>query len=413
MDHSSFFKTSIYRIISSKIMRKAQILLFILLLGSEAKAQNYSVPSKYEFESSLKKPETIIRVSENHYFIDFGKAAFGTIEISTEQSQADTIVLHLGEKITGENKIDRNPGGTIRYQKVHLINMETEKPHHVELPAVKRNTCPPAIILPDSFGVIMPFRYCELENLKIPIDEIEIRQKVYNYKFDENASSFISSDTILNQIWDLCKHTIKATSFAGLYIDGDRERIPYEADAFINQLSHYCVDTEYSIARRTNEYFIEHPTWPTEWVLHTVLLFYYDYLYTGDLKSITNNYEVLKRKTLMDLEGKDGLISSKSDKLTEELMKYLGFSNPNKRIRDIVDWPGGERDGYDMKDVNTVVNSFYYINLKLMSEIAGYLGKEKDSVFFKEKSILVKDAINEKLFDQIKGVYIDGEGSEH
>ena len=59
---------------------------------------------------------------------------------------------------------------------------------------------------------------------------------------DDFSSEFTSSDTILNQIWDLCKYTIKATSFAGLYIDGDRERIPYEADAIINQLSHYCVD---------------------------------------------------------------------------------------------------------------------------------------------------------------------------
>jgi hypothetical protein len=32
-----------------------------------------------------------------------------------------------------------------------------------------------------------------------------------------------------------------------IYVDGDRERIPYEADAYINMLSHYAVDSEYSI----------------------------------------------------------------------------------------------------------------------------------------------------------------------
>ncbi|MGI6302875.1 MAG: hypothetical protein ACOX52_17715 [Verrucomicrobiota bacterium] len=57
------------------------------------------------------------------------------------------------------------------------------------------------------------------------------------------------------------------TSFAGIYIDGDRERIPYEGDAYINQLGHYAVDREYAIARRTIEHFMDHPTWPTEWAV--------------------------------------------------------------------------------------------------------------------------------------------------
>ncbi|NDD49049.1 MAG: hypothetical protein EBZ28_04215, partial [Alphaproteobacteria bacterium] len=52
-----------------------------------------------------------------------------------------------------------------------------------------------------------------------------------NYTFDESASSFDSSDEVLNQIWDFCKYSMKATSFCGYYVDGDRERIPYEADA--------------------------------------------------------------------------------------------------------------------------------------------------------------------------------------
>ena len=69
---------------------------------------------------------------------------------------------------------------------------------------------------------------------------------------------------MLNQIWDLCKYSIKATSFTGVYVVGDRERIPYEADAYINQLSHYTTDRENNIAKNTIAYFMEFPTWPTE-----------------------------------------------------------------------------------------------------------------------------------------------------
>ena len=75
-------------------------------------------------------------------------------------------------------------------------------------------------------------------------------------------------------------------SFAGIYVDGDRERIPYEADALINQLCHYGVDREYSMARRSHEYLLNRPTWPTEWILQSVLIAWYDYMYTGDSRSL-------------------------------------------------------------------------------------------------------------------------------
>jgi alpha-L-rhamnosidase len=411
-------------------MNRPRVLLMIVFLKVfyfTGNSQTNNACNIYNgFQSSLIKPQSIIKIGEGHYFVDFGKDAFGTLALVLRSPLTDTLIVHFAEKTVTPNTVDRKPEGSIRYQKVQLTDVLVNKEYIVKFKPDKRNTNPPAIALPDSFGVIMPFRYCELENLKVPIDDITIGQKTYNVKFNDNASDFICSDTVINKVWDLCKYTIKATSFCGLYVDGDRERTPYEADAFINQLSHYCVDNEYEMARKTNEYFINHPSWPTEWILHTVLLFYYDFLYTGDIKAISENYEALKHKTLMDLEREDGLISSKPEKVTGEVMKSLGFKNTSQRIRDIVDWPPaqsettwklatdeGERDGYDMVEINTVVNSFHYINLKLMAEIAGYLGKKDDSVAFYKKSILVKDAMNQKLIDKSKGIYVDGENSKH
>jgi alpha-L-rhamnosidase len=271
---------------------------------------------------------------------------------------------------------------------------------------------------------VTPFRYCELENCSFEINRANIFQKIYTYYFDESSSSFTSSDTVLNQIWDICKYSIRATSFTGIYIDGDRERIPYEADAYINQLGHYYTDREYSMARVTNEYFIKHPTWPTEWILHTIPMFYNDLMFTGNLESAHEFYNELKFKTLTALSREDGLISSKN--VNEKIMRDLGFSDPKERIRDIVDWPpaqkdtgwklagpDGERDGYDMVEINTVVNAFYYRNLVMMAEIAGMLDKTEDSNFYQSLSEKVRNSFNEKLLDRVKGVYIDGENSEH
>lgn len=410
---------------------RLKILLLLGFLPVFGLAQNSdqtrcSCKEENPFQATFVEPEQIVKLGEGHYFIDFGKDAFGTLVFNSKSEQSKALVVHLGEKLSGPASIDRDPGGTIRYQEVKLSGLAANKEITLSLPPDKRNTGERAIALPDSFGVIMPFRYCELENLKVPIEDLHIRQKVYHYRFDEQAADFSSSDTVLNQIWDLCKHTIKATSFTGVYIDGDRERIPYEADALINQLSHYSFDSEYTMGRRTNEYFIQNPTWPTEWILQTAILFYYDFLYSGNPESLAENYEALKHKTLLGLAREDGLISTYSDALTGEYMVKLGFQDSSQRIKDIVDWPPGqadtgwklatdegERDGYELVEINTVVNAFHYFNLKLMAELAGHLDKKKDSVFYHNRALKVKKTINEKLFDIKSGRYVDGERSTH
>lgn len=378
-----------------------------------------------QFQYQLIEPETTIKIGKGNYFLDFGKAYFGTIHIIAKKNQNDSLIIHLGEKSNGIH-VDKSPGGTIRYQRVKVDPGIKDEITTIQLEPDQRNTNPRAIALPDSFDVLLPFRYCEIENLKIPISKIQIYQKAYHYEFNDNASYFSSSDTLLNEIWKLCKHTIKATSFTGYYIDGDRERIPYEADAYINQLSHFALDTVYSMARRTNAYFFNHPTWPTEWILHQVLLNYHEYMYTGNKRILRANYEKLKIRTLSDLAREDGLISSESRNLDSTLMKNIGFKDEREQLQDIVDWPPaqkdtgwqlateeGERDGYDMKAINTVVNCFYYQNLKLMASIASELGYDKDNQFYTKEAQRVKNTINTKLFDSTKGVYIDGEGSNH
>ena len=127
---------------------------------------------------------------------------------------------------------------------------------------------------------------------------------------------------------------------------------------------------------------------------------------------------------LNELSREDGLISSA--KATDTIMTNLGFSNTHDRIRDIVDWPPaqkdtgwklatpeGERDGYDMVDVNTVVNAFYYNNLILMSRIAAYIGKEVDSFLYSSRAVSVKEAFNRVFLDKRRGYYVDGESSQH
>lgn len=368
------------------------------------------------------QPTEVVAKGDKHYFVAFEKAAFGTIEIEiTAAVDGGVVDVHLGEAIAGEHAVDRIPPGTIRYRKAVIeLNRGMHK-YRVKIPRAQhpyKNYGGAKISMPDYIGEVVPFRYCELVNCPSAITKANIRQVMVHYPFDDDASAFQSSDDTLNQVWDLCKYSMKATSFCGLYVDGDRERLPYEADAYINQLGHYCVDSEYGMAHATQQYFMSHPTWPTEWLLHCPLMAWAEYMYTGDISFSREHYDDLKLRVLLDLSREDGLISTQTGLVTEDLLSALH----TKKIRDLVDWPPanftrgkkyGERDGHDMRKINTVVNAFHYRALVVMGRIAEALGKDTDAVMFKARAKKVQETFNRVLWHEGKGVYVDGEGSQH
>jgi alpha-L-rhamnosidase len=382
-----------------------------------------TITTPNSFQIDKIKP-SVFEKRDKVYFLDFGKAAFGTINFTYKAKKAHVLTFRIGEQLESGN-INRTPfpKSHIRYQEIKVPVKPGQTNYQLQVKVDERNTLPgKALPLPNGFPVMMPFRYAEVEGAKEPIVADNFTQLAYHSYWDESASAFKSSNDILNQVWNICKYTIKATTFNGLYVDGDRERIPYEADAYLNQLSHYTTDREYAIARQTIEYFMEHPTWPTEWQQHVALMFYADYMYTGNTELIAKYYEKLKFKTLYELSNEDGLITS--TKMTPDLMANLGFPKTMKEtFRDIVDWPSsgwggdpankGERDAYVFKDYNTVVNAFYYQNMKIMAEFANVLGKNQESIDFELRALKAKKAVNEQMFDSKRGVYVDGIGTDH
>lgn len=381
---------------------------------------NY-VTDRYPIQKHDDNPVRIEKVSENTYFTDFGKTSFGRLRLSLySETGTDSVLIHFGEAVKN-GRIDRFPGGTIRYSRYMVKPQQGWNTYVIAIRPDKRNTGPQAILMPEYIGEVTPFRYCEIENYQHPLQEKDLARETVFYPFNDFDSYFHSSDTILNRVWDISKYSIKATSFAGVYIDGDRERIPYEADALINQLSHYCVARDYSMARYTHEYLIRKPTWPTEWILQSVLMAWEDYRYTGNKLSLAHFYEDLKAKALTALSDEKGFISTRTGKVTPEVLQSIHF---NGQLRDIVDWPhtgilglekeeGGETDGFVFTDINTVVNAFHYKALTLMAQIAEALGETNDRKFYDERAKKLKQSFNKYLFDKRRGVYIDGIGTDH
>ncbi len=343
-------------------------------------------------------PASVARVAPAVVLVDFERVAFGNLRVILPAGASGTITVHFGEALT-EGRINRRPPGTVRYSVVR-VTLSGDAPIVVAPSVDARNTRQPAAILtPPEWGVVTPFRWVEIEGWpgELRSDQIR-RQAAFASTWDDNAASFSSSDPMLDRVWELSRYSIKATTFAGVYVDGDRERIPYEADAYLNQLSHYAVDRDVQMARDTFDRLMTHPTWPTEWASHMVFIAHADWMHTGDRVWLAARYEALKPKLLLDRAREDGLLVSGEAQRTRE---------------DIVDWPAGERDGYVFTPVNTVVNAFHLRSLALMADLASALGRTGEAAEYRARERKGRESFQRVLFDASRGLYRDGEGTEH
>ena len=336
---------------------------------------------------------------------DFGKDGVGWLELHNV-TKGDYVV-RLGEMTNAEGHVSNPcPRSSIR---AYSVTCRVDSARCVvPLPVDRLNTTgwdpkAPAVRLPSRFPVIAPFRFVEVVAAAGGVGVGNLVRQMVHHPIDMSQSSFACDNAVLNGIYELCKYSILATSFCGLYVDGDRERTPYEADAYINQLGHYVIDPDFRMARATFRHLIGHPTWPTEWKQHMIMIAWTDWMWSGSLELVRESYDVLKNdKLLLDLARADGLVVTG------------GTRHPSPaKGNDIIDWPICERDGFDCRPVNAVLNAFHYLNLLQMSDLAAALGKAEDARFFRDRAAQVRRSYRTAFYREADRLFADGEGSAH
>ncbi|MEI8340089.1 MAG: family 78 glycoside hydrolase catalytic domain, partial [Verrucomicrobiota bacterium] len=375
-------KTSIHKIIAAAL----------LILVNTVSA--FSAPVRLSDEA----PVEIRVVAPGIFLVDFGRVAFGNLRLTPPAGSTREIKVHFGEALE-QGRINRKPPGSVRYSATQ-VELEGGKTIVAAPVADARNTKQPsAILTPPEWGVVTPFRWVEIEGWPGELKAGQLRrQSAFASNWDDQAATFTCSDELLNRIWELCRYSIKATTFAGIYVDGDRERIPYEADAYLTQLSHYATANDIQMARDTYDRLMKYSTWPTEWAAHLIFMAHADYMRTGDTSWLAPRYEKLKSKLRLNQARADGLLVSSAGQIGHE---------------DIVDWPQGERDGFVFTPVNTVVNAFHLQALKQMAELAAALKKDSDAADYNARETKTLKSFQAMLFDPATGIYRDGEGTDH
>lgn len=382
-------------------------------MAGGAGGQTWTLEDRHPIAYHANPPVKTVKKADGSIFLDFGRAVFSTLKLNlawnprAAGTTGGRIEIAVGEKNKGDT-VDTKPGGGVIYRKYPLQIQAGTHDYTLEIPRFVPKY-PHSQAMPAHMPEVIPFRYCEILPGNERITLREARQLALWYEFDDQAASFSSSSPALDQVYELCRYSLKVNTFNGDYAASERERMMYEADTYIQQMGHYAVDREFAIARYSAGNMFYHMTWPTEWISHAILMAWADYLHTGNTKLISRYYGELKPKTMTALAREDGLISSRTGLQTKAFLKTIHAAP----LRDIVDWPTTEADHYEFKDYNTVVNAFHYRSLVLMARIAGALGNGEDTAYYQARAAKVYAAFNKEFFDKARGLYVDAIGSDH
>ncbi len=327
----------------------------------------------------------IVRTMNNTIVVDLGKEIIGGVKVDFDCPEDAVFTVHMGEQRNLDGSVKSKLSAGPVYQDTWFF--------------VKGKNCFETVTMRN-------FRYLEFVGLSDAVSKAFMAQQnsvsgwAMMQPFDETDASFEATDgsdaaTLLNRLYELSKYTIKATN-QDVYVDSQaRERAPYEGDLLVNANTSYSVSDNYSLARHSNEWLIDNPTWPNDYSLFIVEMVYLDYLYTGDKESAVAYYDALKKKLTTKVASKDaatGLIQA---------------NNSQAGTTALIDWPMTERDGYQGSTYDVVFNSEYVGIYKMMANLATALGKTADAAEYNRLSDQLKASLLKYAYNATDGCFYD------
>jgi alpha-L-rhamnosidase len=319
-----------------------------------------------------------VQLSPGRWLFDLGREIAGGVRLSVTGAGGQTIELRLGEERSEDGGARYQLRASQTYREIWTLRDGRQQLEHWGYRA---------------------FRWIEL----IADPALDLRESVVGVQlampWNDGDSAFASSNADLDRVWAMCRYSIAATRL-DLYQDTpSRERGAYEGDAIVNQLSEQAVQRSYALARYSTGYLARRPTWPTEYRMQTPILAWRDYMATGDIGVLTENYEAMRARMRLDRLNGDGLVEKDP-------------GGPSIAEGDLVDWPIANRDDFAFTRVNAVVNMWQYAALVAMARIARATGPADDARRFASLAATLRDRIN-AAFLGADGTYIDGIGTSH
>jgi alpha-L-rhamnosidase len=132
------------------------------------------------------QPDEIIRLGDGHYFVDFGSEMAACTVFRVSGSRGHQVEIRHGEELLEPNRVRYDMRCNCLYQEFCILSGREDETLE--------------------FFDYKGYRYVEVLNWpeELTLDRIWAYQR--HYPFPEGASSFQSSNPLLNDIWSLCRN---------------------------------------------------------------------------------------------------------------------------------------------------------------------------------------------------------------
>jgi len=301
--------------------------------------KRFAIPT--EWDSTVITPKLGHRVlapvatvvdKQGREWLDFGAVTFGAAAFALDSDTAVPLTIELRESLV----LEREPANQYAIGQFE-VRQKFAPGRHVISPPLRH--LPRVETLPAGLEGILPFRYARIVGLPAggappAVQKIEVR-----FPYVGSVARFESSSPELNAVWELSKQTILNTGYGGMFVDGNRERLPYEADAHINLLAQFAIVPDPRLAQATIRHLADNPSWPIEWAFEYISLVRAYWQYTGDIELLREVYPHLLLRVFPD-HWDDGALSAAS--ADGVLQLTLGATH----LQPIIDWPVSERTGF-------------------------------------------------------------------
>lgn len=365
------------------------------------------------------KPQRIVPLPEGGLWLDFGHELTGQLQLRARGKAGDVVEIRCGEELLElQNGVQYGQDQELRrvryrmrcncdYQELWTLSGMVDEPDFYDYKA---------------------FRYAEIiAPASVDIDIDSIHAIVRHYPLEETASQFQSSNTMLNQIWAICRNGVKYGSQEN-YVDcPSREKGQYLGDNTVITHAHAYLSGDLRLFRKSlldfrlyaekvcagftgvapGHHMQEIADFSLQWPMQ-LLQYYRQSGDVGFLRDMLPAAEGILQH-FRQFEREDGLLERVTDKWN------------------LVDWPEGMRDGYDFPlslpvgdGCHNVLNAFYYGAWSTVMQIRqiaaeGCLQPEISlkNLQDQQRQAQRREAFRAQFYDKDHQLFVDAVNSRH
>lgn len=305
------------------------------------------------------EPRILEQRTGNSWFIDMGQEVTGSLVLKARGKSGQKILIRCGEELQEDGSVRYEMRCSCKYEEIWTLD--------------------DGICVLEQYDY-KGFRYCFLQADE-GIELLEVKALIRHYPFDGNLCTLQTDDLVLNQIFELCKNTIKYGTQEAYLDCPTREKGQYLGDAVISARAQVWLSGSVEMLRKCIDQFartavicpgllaVAPGAFMQEIADFSLLwgeLLLTDYQFTHDKEYLAKYYPAAKEIILYfrKYQGENGLLYQVGEKWN------------------LVDWPENLRDDYDFilsrpvvaPGCHNVINALYAGAVKTLAQIEGILG---------------------------------------